>query len=133
MPTYAEKTRVPVQRSRDEIIRELGRFGAEGFMYAEEGSRSRLAFKVGGKMVRFDLDTGDGTDQEIRAAWRALVLVVKAKLVAVNSGVTTFEREFLADLVLPGDVTVGAKVLPALEACEPLPPLLPPHAEGGES
>lgn len=38
---------------------------------------------------------------EERERWRAVLLLVKSKLVAVSLGLTTVEREFLADLVLP--------------------------------
>ena len=48
-----------------------------------------------------------------RQAWRALVL--KAKLEAVEAGITTIEQEFLADMVIPGDVTVGETLLPRLD------------------
>lgn len=54
-------------------------------------------------------------EQEIRRRWRALALVIKAKLEAVESGITTFEQEFLAHIVIPGGRTVGAEILPRLE------------------
>ena len=43
------------------------------------------------------------------------MLVLKAKLEAVEAGITTIEQEFLADMVLPGDVTVGEALLPRLD------------------
>lgn len=47
-------------------------------------------------------------EQEIRSRWRALALVVKAKLEAVECGISTLENEFLAFIVLPGTAfTVG--------------------------
>ena len=36
-------------------------------------------------------------------------------LEAVEAGITTIEREFLADMVLPGDVTVSEALLPRLD------------------
>jgi hypothetical protein len=39
-------------------------------------------------------------EQAVRQRWRALVLVIKAKLEAVESGITSFEDEFLAHTVL---------------------------------
>jgi hypothetical protein len=39
--------------------------------------------------------------QQCRERWRAVVLLIKAKLELVRIGVSTIEREFLADLVLP--------------------------------
>ena len=44
-------------------------------------------------------------EQACRERWRGLVLLVKAKLEIVRMGVSTFEREFLADLVLPNGRT----------------------------
>ena len=48
-------------------------------------------------------------------AGRPLVLVIRAKLEAVEAGITTIEQEFLADMVMPGDVTVGEALLPRLD------------------
>lgn len=52
----------------------------------------------------------DAHRQATRSRWRSLYLVVKAKLEAVDAGISTVEREFLADVLLPGGVTVGEKV-----------------------
>lgn len=49
-------------------------------------------------------------DQECRERWRGLLLLVKAKLEIVRMKVSTFEKEFLADLVLPNNATAGAFV-----------------------
>ena len=51
-------------------------------------------------------------EQECRARWRALLLVIKAKLEAVESGITTFETEFLPCTVLPGGATVAEEIAP---------------------
>ena len=40
------------------------------------------------------------------AAWRAFVLLVKAKKVAIEQGISTVEREFFADTVMPGGSTL---------------------------
>lgn len=45
--------------------------------------------------------------QECRRRWRCLVLLLKAKFAAVDSGIVQFQDEFLAHLVLPGGATVG--------------------------
>lgn len=68
-------------------------------------------------------------EQACRQKWRALALVVKAKLEAVRTEITTFEDEFLAHIVVPGDGrTLGKIMRPALDAAyksgKPLPPLL---------
>jgi hypothetical protein len=45
-------------------------------------------------------------EQAIRQKWRAMALLVKAKLEGVESGISTFESEFLANTVLPNGKTV---------------------------
>ncbi|WP_260842520.1 hypothetical protein [Paenarthrobacter nicotinovorans] len=58
-------------------------------------------------------------EQAVRQSWRALALVVKAKLEAVEAGIVGFEEEFFAHLVLPNGKTVfeeaGAAVAKAYE------------------
>jgi hypothetical protein len=41
-------------------------------------------------------------EQACRQRWRALTLVIKAKLEAVESGITTFDVEFLPHMLVPG-------------------------------
>lgn len=68
--------------------------------------------------------------QEVRERWRALALVIKAKLEAVTSGISTFEMEFLAWTVVPGTAdgeTFGEWAVPRLAeayAQKRMPPLL---------
>jgi len=67
-------------------------------------------------------------EQACRQRYRALALVVKAKLEAVESGITTLEEEFMAHLVLPGGQTVGQRLLPEIDHAQrsgELPALLP--------
>lgn len=51
-------------------------------------------------------------EQAGRQRWRALALVIKAKLEAVGTGIVTFEEEFLAHIVLPSGRTVTQDVTP---------------------
>lgn len=67
-------------------------------------------------------------EQACRQRWRALALVIKAKLEAVESGIATFEDEFLAHVVLPNGKRFGAWVAPQLEQAlrtNKMPPMLP--------
>lgn len=143
MTRYAEQTGVPAEKSRAEIERVLSRYGADAFAYAQqttaEGAEARVQFRAHGRWVRFDLPLPHPDDeefkrtprrrtvrspeerrrvydQEIRRRWRALALAVKAKLEAVQTGITTFESEFLAHIVLPDGQTVGQYVQPQVEA-----------------
>lgn len=49
-------------------------------------------------------------DQLARQRWRSLVLLCKAKLEAVAEGLSTIEREFLADLMLPNGSTMHQNI-----------------------
>jgi hypothetical protein len=67
-------------------------------------------------------------DQECRQRWRALLLVIKAKLEAVESGIACFEEEFLAHIVLPNGQQVGQWLRPQLAFAYErgnMPPMLP--------
>ena len=45
--------------------------------------------------------------QACQQRWRALLLIIRGKLEAVESAITTLESEFLANVVLPDGGTVG--------------------------
>jgi hypothetical protein len=62
-----------------------------------------------------------------RQRWRALLLVIKAKLEAVEQDIVTFEEEFLNHIVMPNGRTVGEEVVPHIAAAyekKEMPPLL---------
>jgi hypothetical protein len=66
------------------------------------------------------------------ARWRALFLVIKAKLEAIDVGILTIEEAFLADTVLPDRHTVAEVMLPQIEGAYTsgtMPPLLPYFGE----
>lgn len=149
---YAAKTEVPEHQSRTEIERTLQRFGADAFNYgwsADHGV-AQVAFELSGRRMRFEIaapdrsekrftHTGRGQrrtgpairaayDQEMRRLWRSLLLVIKAKLEAVETGIVSLEEEFLAHVVLPDGSTVGQWVEPQLAALYgrgDMPALLP--------
>ena len=150
MAQYASQTAVTADKSRAEIERTLTRYGATGFAYAWDGSAAMIAFTARNRQVRFllplpDRDSNDFTltpqgrprsgsavdaayDQATRQRWRALSLVIKAKLEAVESGIVTFEDEFAMHIVLPDGTSVSDHVRPAIrEAYETgvVPELLP--------
>jgi len=62
------------------------------------------------------LPTADKVDalwqQAIRERWRNLLMVLKGKFVAIESGVETFEEAFLCHLQVPSGGTVGEHVMP---------------------
>lgn len=128
MTGYALNTKVPVDHSKSEIERTLGRYGAESFAYATKTDAAMVEFQMKGKRIRFIIpmpvrpsEEGYGSgveikrhEQSVRQKWRALALVIKAKLEAVASEITTLEQEFLAHIVLPGGKTFGDEIIPQL-------------------
>lgn len=138
MGRYAENTAVSVERSKAELERILTRYGAEAFAYGWQERKATVGFRMCGKYVSFELvlpDPGSrefthtrNTDKErtiagaakaweqaCRSRWRALCLIVRAKLEAVESGIVSFEEEFLAQLMLPNGKTAGQVLIPQIE------------------
>lgn len=139
MSNYAAKTTVSSEKSRNEIERTLRRFGADQFAYGWEETRAVIQFRAHERLIRFVLELPDKDDprftrtlsgllrhesgpilkaweQATRSVWRSLALVIKAKLIAVEDGIVTFEQEFLAHVVLPTGGTVGEWAIPQIEA-----------------
>lgn len=130
--SYAEKTKVPVDRTKAEIEAVLHRYGADRFMYFTETGKAIIVFEAKDRRLRFDLPVPAGVaEKEQRTArqkWRALLLCIKAKLESVASGIETFEEAFLAHVVMPDGMTVHqhthARIESAYKGGE-LTPLLP--------
>lgn len=131
MATYASKTEVPIEKSKMEIERIVRRYGATGFASGWQGTRATLQFLIGkdaaSRHIRFSMDLPDPKDQKFRfhsrglrsqesaekeweqacrQKWRALALLVKAKLEAVDAKISTIEESFFADIVMPDGRTV---------------------------
>lgn len=153
MAKYAKETTVSVDKSKIEIEAILKRYGATQFMYgwSEEDDQQMIAFKMSNRKIRLLIpmpDPGSFTttktgryrsskearqkayDQALRQCWRAIVLLVKAKLEAVELGISTFESEFLANTMLPSGATIGEWMAPQIEAAyeSGVMPLLLPGA-----
>lgn len=99
--TYASRTKVPVDKSRMEIERLVKKYGAKGFASAWQEQAARVEFLCQNRHVRLTVSTLNKTAVQEREQWRALLLLVKAKLVAVDAKIATFEEAFFADIVLP--------------------------------
>ncbi len=134
MPTYASRTTVSPERSRIEIEQVLQKYGATAFMYGATAARAVLQFELRDRRYRLSLilptigQSKAELKQEIWSLWRSLLLVIKAKLVAVDAGISTIEEEFLAYLVLHGGETAGDWLIPQITSAyaeQRLPPLLP--------
>jgi hypothetical protein len=91
--------------------------GADQFFSGSDGERAALAFRLHGRHIRFSLPLGSTlSKQKLDARWRALWLVVKAKLEAVDIGILALEEAFLADTVLPDRRTVAEYMAPQIES-----------------
>lgn len=142
---YATQTDVSVEKSRLELEKILSKYGATRFAYMSTENEAVIAFQAHGKFVKFILPLPNRNDKEFRlrkmmrngillrtttrtpedtmvvweqacrSRWRALCLCVKGKLEAVESGITTYEKEFLAHFVMPGGQTFGDYAIPKIE------------------
>src|SRR5262245_40303043 len=155
---YAKDTSVSSEKSQSEIRKTVTRYGATKFAFLEEEGRAAIMFEVSNRRIRFVVPMPDPKDdqffriprryqrrsaeaarqkweQACRQRWRALALAIKAKLEVVESGIATFEEEFLAYVVMPDGATVGQHVLPNIEKAyitNSMPPLLPAIGGTGE-
>ena len=135
MGKYAANTNVSSELSRIEIEKTLVRYGADNFAYAMTAGKALIGFTMHERQIKFILPlptkeefrltpTGrertensqyEAWEQACRQRWRALNLVIKAKLEAVECGISVFEDEFMANIVLPGGQTVGDFMKPQIE------------------
>lgn len=137
MGRYANKTAVSPSRSVEEIDRILRRYKATQFAtgWDEEHGRGLVSFKVNSISYKLEIPIPqkdelkigprnrrrtqlqiDGVWEQIyRQRWRAMALVIKAKLEAVECGISTFEQEFMTNIMLPGGQTVRDFLAPQLE------------------
>lgn len=138
MARYAADTSVSVEKSRAEIETVLRRYKADQFGYVSSARAATVMFTMGGRHIKFILPLPDPAarefthtpaegrartvenaerawEQACRQRWRALALVIKAKLEAVAAGITTVEDEFLAHTVLPDGRTMGEWAKPQIE------------------
>jgi len=156
---FAQDTSVSVGKSKAEIEDLVTRYGADQFGTMWQDGEAIIGFRVKGRFVKFVLPLPDQKDkrfwespakkkrydqeaalknweQGCRQAWRALALVVKAKLEAVASGITTFDAEFLAHFVMPDGRIFADVALPAIADAyrtggQPRMLLLGPGGNGG--
>lgn len=146
--TYAKGTTVTVEKSKAELDRLLGKFGAtQRAIGSDDHARKGFAaFVINGLKVRIVVPLSEPPpspqrvwmsaldkarklkkhEQLNRERWRAMVLLVKAKLELVQLQLSTVEREFLADTILPDGRTGLDAVLALRAAIDGAPHLLGP-------
>jgi len=152
---YAEDTKVPVSRTRAEIEELLRSHGVEETATLLLKNRGIVGFQHARRVFRLEVDLPmladfefrrDGLqrqvkrseseqrhawDQACRAKWRSILLIVKARLVAIEAGAESWESAFMAHVVLPNGELLGPGLVEKLAHTyapggAPLPPLLPP-------
>lgn len=129
MTEYAKTSMVSVDKSKNELERIVKRFGAEGYVYGWKAGVVQIVFEVRNYVYNVKLPMVEPDDrefthtptgrqrtkkqateyyeQEIRSRFRELVLLMKAKFVGIERGITTFDDEFLPKLRLPDGSTFG--------------------------
>lgn len=146
---YANNTSVSVEKSRAEIEKTLSRYGATQFIGGWDGNQAMIGFGIEGRMIKMLLTLPDrekfrltphhgyqrtpeqqntAWEKARRQKWRALALVIKAKLEAVEGEISTIEDEFMPHIVLPGGQTVGSFMRPQIQVAYDtgeMPKLLP--------
>jgi len=148
---YAKDTAVSVAKSQFEIKELVTKYGADSFQLGETRDRAAVMFDMKARRVRFNLPLPNRDDkrfarsparglartpdqriaaweQACRSSWRALLLCIKAKLEAVEVGITEFDDEFMAHIVMPDGQTVGQHLRPKIASAYEsgsMPPLLP--------
>lgn len=148
---YAEKTSVPVSKTKADIEELIQKSGACQFISGYKDDMAVIGFSIADRQIRFVLPLPDKDDdsfwftperknkrteqqayaaweQACRSKWRALYLIIKAKLEAVESGISTIEHEFFYDIVLPDGKTLGEFMAPQLKTVYTtgqMPPMLP--------
>jgi len=134
---YAGNTKVSVYKSREEIERHLGKYGATGYRYTsiDNGQTAIIEFSANDKAVRLKLElpnkdqfykTPGGRrrreneaalkawEQACRSHWRALAKYIQMTLEAIEIGIVKFDEVFLPYFILPDNSTVADQVLPKL-------------------
>lgn len=154
MAKFAATTSVSSQKSKAEIEALVERYGAAEFGSGWDASRAVVGFTIQGRRVRFVLPMPDKQakeythhskgprspdaalaqwEQACRQKWRALLLVIKAKLEAVESGISVFDDEFMANIVLPDNRTVSQHIRPSIALAyktQDVPPMLADYSQG---
>lgn len=131
---YAENTTVPVEKSLTEIVTLIKKAGGARIAQMEDMDALAVQFFLSERMLRFRVpvptaeamplrDNGNNRYTDIplaarkkkadairRQRARALLLVIKAKLESVESGVETFDEAFLPNIVMSDGSTVWERI-----------------------
>ncbi len=112
---YAKTTSVTVEKSQIQIQQVLKKYGADQFMYAWADETVMIGFRIDGYPVQIQIPMPE-KPQEQRQAMRVLLLLIKAKLEWIETGLSTVAAEFMAQLMLPNGQSMAQWALPHLES-----------------
>jgi hypothetical protein len=110
---------VPVERSRAEIERTLERYGCDATMIGKDSEKVAVFFRFRGIPCKLEMPRSRDKSEanaakQDRQAMRILLLLLKAKLEAVEAGIQSFEVEFCGALMLPNGQTMAEHVAPQI-------------------
>ena len=134
MGKYANGTAVSPEKTQSDIRETLQRYGAEGYGIIQKASAACVMFEYKNLTIRIAVGLPDKNEfvtteagrtrkasaaneaynQAVRQRWRALFLAIKAKLEAVESGISTIEQEFMAFVVMPDKRNLGDHLIPRI-------------------
>lgn len=137
---FAETTTVPVEKTRAEIETLLKKKGATKIGYMADSNQAVIMFECSKRQVRFELPMPsiadksircdgrgyvrsdkskmDALAQEERRRWRVLLLTIKSRFEFIDTGLSTFDAEFITNIVVPtpnGAMPIGQFMLPQIE------------------
>jgi len=134
---YAHGTKVSAENSKTEMKRVVYKNGCANYQYVENEERAMVMFTRDERVIRFIVSFPPPEDRmftktptgrrrsasiaykeyeaETRRRWRALILCLKAKFEIVESGIASFETEFMPYMMLPDKRTVAEAVAPLIE------------------
>jgi hypothetical protein len=135
MSQFANSTTVSPEKTQQEIRETLRRYGAGKFGIMEEDDKAHVMFEYDNLMIQLTIslpskkefettDRGrsrksasvtEAHNQAIRQRWRALLLAIKAKLEAIECGISTIEKEFMAFMIMPDGMSLGDHIIPELQ------------------
>lgn len=138
---YATKSAVPAQATQMEIQALVGRYGGQRYTVSIEEERARIGFALHDRTILLSLPLPRGDErrfgyyrrqgyeyaraagaarelweQACRANWRALLLVVRAKLEAIELGIMDVDEAFFGERVTDTGETVRERHEAAVRA-----------------
>jgi hypothetical protein len=133
---YASETKVPMNRTKDEIERTVRKAGATSFGTMQDAKLIVVAFVMKERTIRFSVrmptfsdpnisrtSTGrprsvggmaDAFGQEERRLWRAILLVIRGKLESIETGIESLDEAFLPHVVMADGKTVAEHTIPMI-------------------